>query len=451
MTSSTAAGRVDLLETVEILHEHLTEGLCQGVFDDVREGERRRLWTLERLAEFWVAVVLRAPKSLTHALAEASGGKGTFPTVEASDQAFFSRCQTLSWEFFARVFVLFNEAVAKAEPGQFCAHLGPLSRRFGGNIWALDGSSLDPVARRLKLLWGDRRVPLPGSVVAFYDVKRGTVARLRYETTPQGKEPIAAREELVHVPAGALVLADRLYGLPWFFEALTERGLFGITRRNQRANLVLGQQHSKTSRAAETVEDCDVEIGGERSTMQRVRCIRWRKGRKTLELLTNVLDRTKLSAQEALDLYKERWSIERLFYDLKEVLNLHRFYAANVNAVAMQVYAAAIVHVAMRAAQGRIAAKAKIAPEKLSTGKLFPKVAAASEALTNAELTFEAVRRANPKVKLRKPDWHTMAFAYTDLATVLVEKRGPGGRKKRIKAGRHSRRPLPLPPPQPPR
>ena len=40
---------------------------------------------------------------------------------------------------------------------------------------------------------------------------------------------------------------------------------------------------------------------------------------------------------KALALYARRWSIERMYFDLKVVLNLNRVYAANPNAVAMQV------------------------------------------------------------------------------------------------------------------
>jgi len=70
-----------------------------------------------------------------------------------------------------------------------------------------------------------------------------------------------------------------------------------------------------------------------------------------------VLAPTRLSAEEALDLYPYRWSVERMFFDLKEVLNLNRLYAANPNAVAMQVYAAAIVYNALRVAQSDGAAQ----------------------------------------------------------------------------------------------
>ena len=60
------------------------------------------------------------------------------------------------------------------------------------------------------------------------------------------------------------------------------------------------------------------------------------------------------------------------------MLNLNRLYAANPNAVAMQVYAAAIVYNALRVAQSEAAAQIGWAPERLSPAKFYPKVAAAT-------------------------------------------------------------------------
>ena len=82
-----------------------------------------------------------------------------------------------------------------------------------------------------------------------------------------------------------------------------------------------------------------------------------------------------------------RWRIERLFFDLKEVLNLHRVYTANPNAVAMQVYAAGIVYNALRVAQGEVPDAAGIEPpERSSPAKLFPKLAAACHTYVVAQL-----------------------------------------------------------------
>jgi hypothetical protein len=163
------------------------------------------------------------------------------------------------------------------------------------------------------------------------------------------------------------------------------------------------------------------------------------------ELLTNVLDPERLSAAEAMALYPHRWKVERLFFDLKEVLQLNRFYAANVNAIAMQVFAAAMVHTALRIAQARLAAQVDLPPDRLSVPKLFPKVAAASVALTAAELAFDATQEANPGIPLTKPDWRRLGFSSVRLGAILVQPRSPKRRKRKYCAARRRVRSLPDP------
>lgn len=440
---SASEQRIDLLGTVEVLHEHLTEALCRGVWDTVRRGERERVLTLRVLAEFWTAVTLRAPPSLTHALAEANGQASAtpYPPIEVSDQAFFQRCEGLRPEFFEGLFSAFLAQVREKEPARFGRRLKDVAARFAG-LYAVDGSSLDRVARRLKVLWTDRRVPIPGTVVAFYDLLRGTLAHLHFTRELQPEEGPCAREQLARLAKGALVLGDRLYGVPRFLEALSAQGQFGVVRC--RRNIVFQAERRLSSRIVDgaRVEDWEGTLGSDQATpAQRVRRITWRKGRTRREVVTNVLDPQQLSDVEALSLYEERWGVERLFFELKEVLNLHRFYAANTNAVAMQVYAAALVHVALKTAQGRIAAAAGLEPEELSLQKLFPKVAAASACLATAEATFTEVKRINPGVRLRKPDWRRMPFSTARLEDVRVGHRGEGGRRERLRPdGRHLRR-----------
>lgn len=442
--------QVDLLGTVEVLHEYLTSALCDGVWEDVREGERRRELCLSTLAEFWTAVILRAPESLTQALAEANGalagGAGSsYPRLDVTSQGFFARCKTLRPEFFERLFEAFRARLEDTEPPCFAVRYHDLARRFGGRVWMLDGSSLDQVARRLKVLWNDRRVPIPGMVVAFYDLCRGRLARLRHTRELQPQEGPCARALMAEVPAGTLVVGDRLYGQPIFLASASANGVSMLVRRSRKVNFVPEKRLSHRRVGGAQIEEWIGTFGTHPDTKaQHVRLIRSRQGRRCFELVTNVLASEQLGAEEALDLYRKRWQVERLFFELKEVLNLHRFYAGNLNAVAMQIYAAAIVHLAFKAAQARIARSAGIEPETLSAQKLFPRVAAASTSLATAELTFTAIQRANPGVRLKKPDWRDMPFARVKLADVLVEKRGPGGRKNRIKPdGRRLRR---LPP-----
>lgn len=412
--------QVDLVSVADVLHEHLDVALVQSAFEDLRDGERERAWTLKHMVEFWTAVILRAPPSLSHALRRACGDRASgYPQVDASPQAFFQRSSKLRWEFFAQVFRTFVDRVTASEPGQFARHHRDVGERFG-RILVVDGSTLDPVARRLKILWKDAPAPIPGAIFACYDLLRGTLADLRYTHTLQTGELTLAREALEHLPAGSLLVGDRLYGTPKFLGEVHESGLFGVFRRQNWANVEEEAFLGRTEIHESVIEDCRVSIGARAHLPARL--IQVTKGEDSYEFITNVLDPEQLTALDVSELYRDRWEVERMFHDLKRVLNLHCFYCGNTNAVAMQLYAAAIVYTAMRVAQGRIAAEAEIEPEWISEAKLFPLLGAASATVTILETGFLMTERANPSVPLTKPDWRHACHLQIRLGDILADK-----------------------------
>jgi hypothetical protein len=412
--------RVDLGSVAELLHEHLTGPLVAGAFEELRDGERERVWTLQQMMAFWTAVILRAPKSLSEALREASGAVASrYPPVETSDQAFFQRCSNLKWEFFARVFRAFVESVSAVERPRFARHHEKIEERFG-RILIMDGSNLEPVARRLKITWGHTAVPIPGKIFACYDLMRGTLADLLYSHTQKTAELSFAREVLGQLEPGCLLLGDRLYGTPQFLSEVSKSGLYGVFRRPQSGSVDVQQELGTYAYGDGTLTDQEVVFG--KRVQQRARLIRLTIEEKKYEFATNVLDPMTLSAVEVADLYRNRWDVERMFYDLKEVLNLNRFYCGNANAVAMQIYASAIVHTAMRVAQGRIAEDAAIEPEAISEEKLFPLLGATSATLVTLDWGFLMTEQANPGVKLRKPDWHAACNLQVPLRRILADK-----------------------------
>jgi hypothetical protein len=52
---------VELLGTVQVLHDHLSASLGRTVLQQTRPTERERPWILAALAACWPAVILRAP------------------------------------------------------------------------------------------------------------------------------------------------------------------------------------------------------------------------------------------------------------------------------------------------------------------------------------------------------------------------------------------------------
>jgi hypothetical protein len=185
------------------------------------------------------------------------------------------------------------------------------------------------------------------------------------------------------------------------------------------------------------VTDEVVEAGsGQTAPAVRLRRIRGRQGRRTLDLLTNVLDPARLSATEALALYPLRWGVERVFFDLKEILNLRSFYAGNPNAIAMQVYAAAIVHVAMRVAQGRVAQGLGVGAEAISPAKFYPRAACASKALADRDLFVCRTDALNPGQTIRYPVLAEIPELWTTWKAIRVEPRKGPRRHRRFCAAR---------------
>jgi len=427
--------RIDLTRPLELLHTHITASLCQTVFATVRRTERQRRWTLELLIQFWLAVVLRAPRALSHALAETlpAWTDPLFPQVAASPEAFFQRCRTLRPAFFREVFARFTAQLLAAAPARYRADLAALQGRFAA-LCVVDGSSLAAIAHRLKLLWAERAVILPGCLLAVYDVGRGLCRVLAFDPDAGAGELPRAEAALRALPRESLCVADRLFCTAVWFRALAAAGCWGVVRRNRSLGLTRLRRLGQTRLQGGRLEEWLVAAGARHPVT--LRYIRWHRGRTVHELVTSVLDRERLSAAEALALYPARWTIERMYFDLKEVLNLNRIYAANPRAVAMQVYAAGCVYNALRVAQAEVAAAAQVAPEAISPAKFFPKVAAACHAYALVEYSFAETQAANPGRRLQRPDLTGHRFATVPLAAILVERRKGPRRKRRFCAAR---------------
>ena len=243
----------------------------------------------------------------------------------------------MHWRFFAPLYDAFvAQGLPQATPGS-AAPLHPLRERFP-EVWIVDGARLEAVAHRLKLLREVRARVLPGCVTAFYDWSRGMTRHLAFPPDAAAGALPRATAALAHVPQGTLLVGERLYGVGAFFAALTSRGMAGLCRRNGCQRWRWLRELAQTCVAGGTVGDTLSEVKGKKaSPTQPVRWLRWRTGRERWELLTNVLVPEQVSVSDALRLYPWRWKVERVFFDLKEVLHLHRFSTSSPNGVAMQV------------------------------------------------------------------------------------------------------------------
>lgn len=426
---------VDLSATLALIVKHLDRSLCDQVFKDVRTKERQRTWTLFLLARFWLAVVIAAPRSLRQVLSETRPGDGTvlLPGIVSSQPALSQRCASLPSTFFAILYSEFVGRILKDALPCYASELKGLRDRFT-EVLVVDGSRLDKIAHRLKILWNEKATVLPGCILAFYDLFYGVAKQIFFEADAAASEHERAALAFETLKPGSLLVGDRLYCTLELFQLLDNLECYGVFRRSRTLKVKKLRLLSRsTQQDGTTLEDWLVEAGtDERKRPLRMICAKQKS--KTRSVLTNVLDPELLSAAEANRLYRRRWQIERLFSDLKQVLNLSRLYAANPNATAMQVFTTAMVHAAFRVVQARVARQVKLPPERLSTGKLFPRIAVACMSMVEFESVFLEVCRANPHLRLRKPPPSAARNQRVLLSAILVEPRKAKRRRRKRSA-----------------
>lgn len=427
--------RVSLAPAVALINRLVTKELCEEVFEGVRTVERQRKLSLHSLFYFWTSVILRAPPTLTLAFEEAKvGADPLVPKLTASLGSFFERAKTLHYGFFMGLYHRFVDLVSKEVTGDFGSCVAHLRKIFS-TINIIDGSRCDKVAHRLKILHKVRAVVLPGCLTAVYDLFLGFATRLYFWPDAAMSEFKRAVEVIETLPARGLLLGDRLYCSIEIFLCIKEAQAFGLFRYNKSVKYQKLKRLSRKRVNGGILEDFLVSIGAGSRAME-VRLIRLKVGGKTYRAMTSFLDPSQLSAEDVLILYPLRWQVERLFYTLKVVLNLKEFYAANPNAVAMQVYAAAAVHVAFRAAQAVTAEKLDVAPEEISTDKLFPRLALTAYALAMREVLHDEYLRQNPGMRIKQPPASRFGFLYTTFSAIRLQRRSGKRRKRRFCASR---------------
>ena len=429
--------RVDLLKMIGLLLAHLTPALCEAVFKRHRKKERERKWTLYAVTLFWAAMIIRHPPAIEQGLAETRKGRGRdrlWPRVQVSARAFYKKAAGLRADLFLAIYEAFMASILPKAPRAYAAWMGGLRKQFA-DVLIVDGSRLDALVHQLKMLRRHRRVVLAGCMTVYYDLWRGIPRRVFFYADAAKAEMTRALETLEWIPKDTLLVGDRLYASVKFFAALSTLGVYGVFRLNG----VLGVRRVKVLARHQDrwgfVEDTQVEVGsGQRgSPPQTLRRIRYRRKGLRRDILTSVLDPERLTVEQILALYGLRWSIERMFLDLKETMDLHTLYASHPNLVGQQVYAAAMVYTAFRVVQAGIAEKARVLPEQISPAKLFPKLAQAANDYCVSQITLLKVKAMNPGVALKLPRYAVVVpSSQTRLYAILARPRRTERRRFRF-------------------
>src|SRR5438270_997045 len=287
---------------------------------------------------------------------------GPFAPVQVVDQAVYNRLARAAGvmrAFFEQVSAWMSEQMAGLEDRR----LAP----WASQVLALDESTLDAVGRWLPALRhvvpGDPRL-LAGRISALFDVRRQQWVRVEVWQEAVANCKAQARHMVEGLQAGTLLLFDRGYlSFPWFDE-LSERGLWWISRYANHASYhvrhVLYQ--------GDGVLDAIVWLGRYRADRAKypVRVVQFYHHGRLHRYLTNVLDPQQLTLADIAGLYARRWDIELAFGVLKEHLQLGQLWSAKWEVVQVQIWAGLLVAQLFHGLQVQWAAQEGVEPFDVS-------------------------------------------------------------------------------------
>jgi hypothetical protein len=281
-------------------------------------------------------------------------GLGEFGRIGLTADAIYKRLYRGSASVMAGLFHDTREIVA-AE----ATVIGERSRY--PHVIAIDGSTLDRVARRLPWLRGvpaDDDALLPGKLLAAFDIERQCFWNVQITDLPRQNEKVPAPSLLSTIPTGSLILADLgFFSFAWF-DRLTDQGYAYISKLRAKTSTIPAQVLVDQPR----VRDSLVWLGAYRADQAKhlVRLIEVEHQGEWIRFITNERDPDRLSVQEAVAFYARRWDIELAFKLVKRDLGLHLLWSAKWEVLLAQVWGVLLIAQVAFHLRGEVARRAEV-------------------------------------------------------------------------------------------
>ena len=204
-------------------------------------------------------------------------------------------------------------------------------------IWAADGSTLEALFRKLKVLEDVPIGQLAGKICTIIDISTRLPVEVWFSERARAYDTTFIPDLLALVPQKTLLIFDRGFYDFKFFATLVQQGAAFITRLKSNAKIEVMTILTST----DTLKDLIVVLGsGQNDTPQiTVRLVEIRFGRVWYRYITSVLDPTILPPFVVADLYRRRWRIEEAFNTIKRLLNLAYLWTGSINGIQLQIWA----------------------------------------------------------------------------------------------------------------
>jgi hypothetical protein len=262
----------------------------------------------------------------------------------------------------------------------------------GMTVVVLDGKQLKHVAKRLKPVRARAGSVIGGKVLAAYLPAEGLAVAMAADPEGEANDirllPEAVRRARARVAGVRLWVADRQFCDLDQPALLTEGGDHFLIRRTLRTGF-----HPDPDRPARTAVDRRgrgvVEhwgyLGSPRDPRRRyVRQVHLiRPGEEEVMLVTDLLDGAVYPAEDLLEVYLQRWGIERVYQQITEVFNLKRLIGSTPQGSIFQAAFCLVLYDLLQVIRAYVAAgQSGLAVDQVSVEQIFTDVQKELTALT---------------------------------------------------------------------
>lgn len=195
-----------------------------------------------------------------------------------------------------------------------------------------------------------------GGIKAHTMIRAGENVPCLVRYTAAARHDRVFLEHAMELPKGSIITFDRGYVDYGAYQAMTDRGIWYVTRLKDNALYRAGKEFDIPDGADPGVlkdEEIVLFHGSERQKEHRARRIAYwdPKGERVFVFITNNFG---LEAEKVALIYKKRWQIEILFKQLKQNFPLKYFLGDNENAIEIQIWAAMLANLLLTLVKAQV-------------------------------------------------------------------------------------------------
>lgn len=214
--------------------------------------------------------------------------------------------------------------------------------RFNNELYSMDASTIDLCLSVFP--WANFRKNKAGIQLNVAMNHRGNLPE--FVTVSDARQHEVSEGRKVNFPKGSIVAVDRGYTDYAWFQELTNKGVFFVSRLKSNAKYRVVKRQSLTNKKSGVTSDQMIKFTG---AVTGVRCpsqlrrigFKDPESGKRYVFLTNNMN---LSAATVASIYKARWQIELFFKWIKQNLKIKSFIGTSKNAVLTQIWIALCVY-----------------------------------------------------------------------------------------------------------